>query len=208
MASRLAGWRSRLLAAVAVPVAAAGMIMVAPSATAAGEPPTVVALARNHYLVQYACGSTKVPSYVMWDNDNQLRAGIVPDPGSSCSSHLTAARSFVEMDLSGVAGKHVLSASLNLAVTYSTSCSASNYVFATGAVNPGLRFGAGPATGSLLGAVNGCPTTASVDLAGAVADAVASGASTFTFGVLSPNENDVSTWKRYSTNVGVYVTYS
>jgi concanavalin A-like lectin/glucanase superfamily protein len=164
---------------------------------------------RNHYLVQYACGSGKTPGFTEWDSDDQLRVGFIGDGTSSCAEHLVTARSYVEMNLGGLAGKEIISSSLNLAVNNSKSCSGSNNVhLITSPIYNGQAFGAGPTTGPWLGFVSGCPTNVGYDVTGTVDDVVQSGSGTITFGILSPNENDINTWKRYSTQVGFTVTYN
>ncbi|KZB86453.1 hypothetical protein AVL48_27075 [Amycolatopsis regifaucium] len=163
---------------------------------------------RNHYLVQYACGGSKTPADAAWDSDDQLRAGYIYDSRSSCAGKLVTARSFVEMNLGGLAGKLIYDAQLNLAVNNSNSCSGSNNVMLTNPIGPGLKFGSGPALWAGFGTVSGCPTNVGFNVTTTIKELVDAGGPTFTFGIVSPNENDQNTWKRYSTQVGFSVTYN
>ncbi|MDT7727511.1 MAG: hypothetical protein QOI21_4087 [Actinomycetota bacterium] len=163
---------------------------------------------RNHYLVQYACGSSKTPGFTQWDNDDQLRAGFIADGASSCSGHLVTARSFVEMSLSGLRGKLIYDAQLNIAVNNSNSCQGANAVVLANGINPGQSFNNGPGWGQMIGSVDGCPSNVGINVTSTIVGLVNGGSSTFTFGIVSPNENDQATWKRYSTQVGFSVTYN
>lgn len=163
---------------------------------------------RNHYLVQHACGASKTPGEAAWDSGDQLKAGYIYDSSSSCAGNLVTARSFVEMNLGGLGGKLIYTAQLNLAVTNSKDCGGSNNVVLTNPIVPGLKFGSGPALGNWLGGVNGCPTNVGFDVLPTIVSLVNAGGPTFTFGIVSPNENDQKTWKRYSTQVGFSVTYN
>jgi hypothetical protein len=167
------------------------------------------ACGRNHYLVQYACGSGKTPGYAVWDSDDNLRAGYYNDPNSTCSgSHLITARSFVEMNLGGLAGKTIYGASLSLGLTNPGNCGGSNNVVWAGGISAGLQFGSGPAWWQTVGTVAGCPTNVEFDITSTIASAVAGNSPTWTFGIVSPNEGDQATWKRYSPGVGFSVKYN
>ncbi|OLZ59782.1 hypothetical protein BS330_05305 [Amycolatopsis keratiniphila subsp. nogabecina] len=163
---------------------------------------------RNHYLVQYACGASKTPGDAVWDSADQLRAGYVYDSTSSCAGNLVTARSFVEMNLGGLGGKLIYDASLTLAVNNSKSCAGSNNVMLTNPITPGLKFGSGPALWAGFGTVSGCPTNVGFNVTPTIKQLVEAGGPTFTFGIVSPNENDQNTWKRYSPQVGFSVTYN
>jgi hypothetical protein len=56
--------------------------------------------------------------------------------------------------------------------------------------------------------VSGCPTNVGFNVSTTIKELVDAGGPTFTFGIVSPNENDQNTWKRYSTQVGFSVTYN
>ncbi|MFC3453223.1 LamG domain-containing protein [Amycolatopsis speibonae] len=163
---------------------------------------------RNHYLVQHACGASKVPGDAAWDSGDQLKAGYIYDTASSCAGKLVTARSFVEMNLGGLAGKEIYTAQLNLAVTNSKDCGGSNTVVLTNPIVPGLKFGSGPVLGNWLGSVDGCPTNVGFDVTWVIESLAKANAPNFTFGIVSPNENDQKTWKRYSPQVGFSVTYN
>jgi hypothetical protein len=168
------------------------------------------ACGRNHYLVEYGCGSGKAPGYTMWDNDDQLRAGFVNDGSAHCGgSTLVTARSFVEMNLGGLSGKLIYGAQLNLNVNNSLSCSGTNELHLSTPINAGESFNGGPSWGAYLGTVGtGCPTNVGFDVTSTIASLAGEGGPTFTFAIVSPNENDQNTWKRYSTQVGFSVTYN
>ncbi|MFJ1760390.1 LamG-like jellyroll fold domain-containing protein [Amycolatopsis sp. NPDC088138] len=161
---------------------------------------------RNHYLVQYACGSGKTPGDAVWDTDDSLRAGYYNDPSSSCSGHLVTARSFVEMNLSGLAGKKIYGAQLSLGLTNPGNCGASNNIVWAGGISPGLKFNSGPAWWQTVATVSGCPANVGFDITGTIQSAVSG--STWTFGIVSPDEGNTATWKRYSPQVGFSVTYN
>ncbi len=164
---------------------------------------------RNHYLVQYACGSGKTPGFAEWDSDDNLRAGYVNDPNASCSgSHLVTARSFVEMNLAGLGGKLIYGAQLNLGLTNPGNCGASNNVVWSGVIGAGLKFNSGPPWWNTVATVSGCPSNVGFDITGTIQTAVNGNAPTWTFGIVSPNEGDFATWKKYSTQVGFSVTYN
>lgn len=169
---------------------------------------------RNHYLVEYGCGSAKTPGDADWDSADQLRAGFVNDGSASCGgSHLVTTRSFVEMNLGGLGGKLIDSAELDLGVNNSLGCDgkhngqAVNGVYLASPINPGQRFNGGPGWGAGLGTV-GCDTNYGFNVTSTIASLVAQGGPTFTFGIVSPDENSQYTWKRYSTQVGFSVTYN
>jgi hypothetical protein len=80
----------------------------------------------------------------VWDTEDNLRAGYVNDSQANCSgSHLVTARSFVELNLGGLAGKLIYGAQLNLSLTNPGNCSASNNVVWAGGISPGLAFNSG-----------------------------------------------------------------
>jgi hypothetical protein len=169
------------------------------------------ACGRNHYLVQYACGSGKVPGDTQWDNDDQLRVGFIGDGTATCDGSLVTARSFVEMNIPGLYGKEIYGAQLNLAVNNSKSCVGTNNVHLVGVIGGVPRFNAGPPIYDYLGTVGdgrNCPTNVGFDVTGSVQKVVDGRGTTWTFGILSPNENDINTWKRYSTQVGFAITYN
>jgi hypothetical protein len=163
---------------------------------------------RNHYLVQYACGSGKTPGDAVWDSDDSLRAGYYNDPNSSCSGHLVTARSFVEMNLGGLGGKTIYSAKLTMGLPQPGNCSGSNNIVWAGGISPGLRFNSGPAWWQTVATVSGCPTNVGFDITSTIASAVSTNSPTWTFGIVSPNESDQATWKRYSPQVGFEVKYN
>ncbi|WP_143254206.1 LamG domain-containing protein [Amycolatopsis keratiniphila] len=165
---------------------------------------------RNHYLVQYACGASKAPGDAVWDSDANLKAGYIYDSRSSCAGNLVTARSFVEMNLGGLGGKLIYDASLTLAVDSSKSCELrhSNNLMVTNPIGPGLTFGSGPALGAGFATVSGCPTNVGFNITTTIKGLVEGGGATFTFGIISPSENDQNTWKRYSAQVGFTVTYN
>ncbi|MEV6448739.1 LamG domain-containing protein [Amycolatopsis sp. NPDC051716] len=164
---------------------------------------------RNHYLVQYACGSNKSPGDAVWDSDDNLRAGYVNDSKSTCNgSHLITARSFVEMNLGGLAGKKIYGAQLNLGLTNPGSCDRNNDVVWSGGISAGMAFNSGPSWWSPIRTVVGCPANAGFDITDVIANAVGGNSPTWTFGLVSPNEGDQATWKRYSTQVGFSVIYN
>ncbi|MEU0792395.1 LamG-like jellyroll fold domain-containing protein [Amycolatopsis sp. NPDC005961] len=169
------------------------------------------ACGRNHYLVQYACGSGKTPGDAVWDSDDNLRAGYTYDSRSSCAGHLVTARSFVEMNLGGLIGKTIYGAQLNLGLTNPGTCSATNNIVWSGVIGAGLRFNSGPAWWNTVATVgNHCPadTNVSFDITSTIATAIQGNSPTWTFGIVSPNEGDQATWKRYSTQVGFSVVYN
>jgi hypothetical protein len=166
------------------------------------------ACGRNHYLVQYACGTGKTPGDAVWDSDDSLRAGYYNDPNSSCSGHLVTARSFVEMNLGGLGGKTIYSAKLTMGLTQPGTCSGSNNIVWAGGISPGLRFNSGPAWWQTVATVSGCPTNVGFDITSTIATAVSGNSPSWTFGIVSPNENDQATWKRYSPQVGFEVKYN
>ncbi|WP_176968959.1 LamG domain-containing protein [Amycolatopsis xylanica] len=164
---------------------------------------------RNHYLVQYACGSGKTPGDVQWDNDDQLRAGYVNDTRTNChGSHLVTARSFVELGLSGLEGTLIYDAVLNLNVINSETCGPANNVVLANGIDSGMAFNSGPGWGETLGTVDGCSSNVSFVVTPTIASLVNNGESAFTFGIVAPNENDLHSWKRYTTDVGFTVTYN
>ncbi|WIV60943.1 LamG-like jellyroll fold domain-containing protein [Amycolatopsis nalaikhensis] len=164
------------------------------------------ACGRNHYLVQYACGSGKTPGDAVWDSDDNLRAGYFYDTNSSCSGHLVTARSFVEMNLGGLSGKLIYGAQLTLSLTNPGNCSASNNIVWAGGISSGLKFNSGPPWWQTVATVAGCPTNVGFDITSTIRSAISS--PTWTFGIVSPDENNQATWKRYSTQVGFSVTYN
>ncbi|WP_410669537.1 LamG-like jellyroll fold domain-containing protein [Amycolatopsis sp. cmx-4-68] len=167
------------------------------------------ACGRNHYLVQYACGSGKSAGDAVWDSDDNLRAGFVNDGSARCNgSTLVTARSFVELNLGGLAGKTIYGAQLNLSLTNPGKCNGNNDVVWAGGISPGLRFGSGPAWWQTVATVSGCPANVSFNITDTIGTAVGNGSPTWTFGIVSPSENDPVTWKRYSPQVGFSVTYN
>ncbi|SEF27513.1 Concanavalin A-like lectin/glucanases superfamily protein [Amycolatopsis pretoriensis] len=170
------------------------------------------ACGRNHYLVQYACGTGKTPGDAVWDSDDSLKAGYFNDPNSSCSQHLVTARSFVEMNLGGLAGKKIYGASLNLSLPNPGDCSKTNNVVWAGGISAGLKFNSGPAWWNTVGVVGGNCTgdthSAGFDITGTIDSAVKGNSPTWTFGIVSPDENNQATWKRYSPQVGFSVIYN
>ncbi len=164
---------------------------------------------RNHYLVQYACGSNKSAGDAVWDSDDNLRAGYVNDPNSTCNkSHLITARSFVEMNLGGLAGKKIYGAQLSLSLTNPGRCERNNDVVWSGGISAGMAFNSGPSWWSPIRTVVGCPANAGFDITDVIANAVGGNSPTWTFGLVSPNEGDDWTWKRYSTQIYFSVTYN
>ncbi|WP_410564601.1 LamG-like jellyroll fold domain-containing protein [Amycolatopsis sp. cmx-4-61] len=164
---------------------------------------------RNHYLVQYACGSNKSPGDAVWDSDDNLRAGYVNDTKSLCNgSHLITARSFVEMNLGGLAGKKIYGAQLNLGLTNPGTCGRTNNIVWSGVISPGLAFNSGPPWWNTVATVDGCSANAGFDITSTIATAVNGNSPTWTFGIVSPDEGDQLTWKRYSTQIGFSVSYN
>lgn len=163
---------------------------------------------RNHYLVQYGCGTSKTPGFTQWDNDDYLRAGFIADGLSGCAQHLVTARSFVQLNLGGLEGANIMTAQLVLAVASNMSCSGSNSVVLSGEIDAGMSFNHGPAWWVPFATVSGCPSNVDYDVRDLVMEQIADGSPTFTFGLISPNENDQKTWKRYNRDVGFAVTYN
>ncbi|MDX3190372.1 hypothetical protein PV458_18345 [Streptomyces sp. MN03-5084-2B] len=164
---------------------------------------------RNHYLVQYACGSNKSAGDAVWDSDDNLRAGYVNDPNSTCNrSHLITARSFVEMNLGGLAGKKIYGAQLSLGLTNPGHCERDNNLVWSGGISAGMAFNSGPSWWSTIRTVVGCPANAGFDITDVITTAVNGNSPTWTFGLVSPNEGDDWTWKRYSTQIYFSVTYN
>ncbi|MFD1049251.1 hypothetical protein ACFQ1S_28795, partial [Kibdelosporangium lantanae] len=172
------------------------------------QPKYCDACGRNHYLVQYACGSSKTPGYTVWDSEDQLRVGFIADGTSSCAQHLVTARSFVEMNLGGLGGKEIVASSLVLNVNNSKSCSGNNNVHLTSGINGGMAFNSGPSVYDYLGSVVGCPTNVEINTTDLIKRFADANGTYVVFGILSPNEGDQNTWKRYSTQVGFSVTYN
>ena len=165
---------------------------------------------RNHYLVQYACGSGKRPADALWDSDTEMRVGFYGDGTSSCEQHLVTARSFVEMNLGGLGGKQIISSAFNLNTNNSSICAddAVNNLHLTNVIGNGLKFGSGPAVYDYLGTIPKCTTNVEFDVTGLITRMVKANAPTVTLGILSPDENNTHTWKRYSTQVGFTVVYN
>ncbi|MFD1048802.1 hypothetical protein ACFQ1S_26345, partial [Kibdelosporangium lantanae] len=172
-------------------------------------PPNCVCT-RDHYLVQYACGSAKTPGDTKWDNEDDLRAGFVVDPTSGCAGHQVTARSFVQLSLAGLAGKQIYGAGLNLSLIAGTSCSGANKIVLANAINGPVPFGNQPGWLSDIATVTACRGGGlGYDIKNLINDLTHNGFHpTFTFGLVSPNENDQDTWKRYSRDVGFSVTYN
>lgn len=164
---------------------------------------------RNHYLVQYACGSGKTPGFAEWDTDDNLRAGYVNDSQANCNgSHLVTARSFVEMNLGGLSGKKIYGSKLTLGLTNRGDCADRdlNKLVWAGGISPGLTFNSGPWWVDLA-TIRGCPTNVGFDVTATVAS-VAKDSPTWTFGLVSTDEGDFAAWKKYSPQVGFSVTYN
>ncbi|GAB3164923.1 LamG domain-containing protein [Amycolatopsis stemonae] len=170
-------------------------------------PPNCVCT-RDHYLVQYACGPGKTPGDTKWDSDDFLRTGFIVDSTSSCSGHQVTTRSYVQLSMAGLAGKQIYGAEVDLGVVSAINCATKDVLLMSGAINGPTSFGNGPPSISNIAEINQCGAVG-YNVTGVIDDLAHNGFHpTFTFGLLSPNENDQNTWKRFSRDVGFSVTYN
>ncbi|MDX3191650.1 LamG domain-containing protein [Streptomyces sp. MN03-5084-2B] len=170
-------------------------------------PPNCVCT-RNHYLVQYACGPGKTAGDTKWDSDDYLRTGFVVDNQSSCSGHQVTARSYVELSMAGLGGKQIYAAELDLGVASAISCGTKDVLLMSGAINGPTPFGQGPPSISNIAEIAACGSL-SFNIKDVIDNLAHNGDHpTFTFGLLSPNENDQNTWKRFNRDVAFSVTYN
>lgn len=130
-------------------------------------------------------------------------------------------RAYFRMNFSGLSGKHILSSQFNTKLVYSSSCTATNVqlrVAGTG-IGSSTTWNSQPALGTLedtkAGAwQSGCPNGGSTGLAmGFDSTQVATygashGNTSLTLELVSANESDHLTWKKFTNNPSLVVTYN
>ncbi|WP_133853450.1 LamG domain-containing protein [Labedaea rhizosphaerae] len=164
---------------------------------------------RNHYLVEYACGSGRTPGEHPWDSADALATGYIDDPDATCSSSLVTARSFVEMNLGGLAGKQIIGAQLTLSImNCRTATPSSSTVLRSNSIHYGDGWGS-PSTAAAIGTVTACSGGKGFNVTSIIQELTDAGGPTFTFSIRASSENDLNnSWRKFSKEVGFSVTYN
>lgn len=136
----------------------------------------------------------------------------VPDSNGGCDSVQYLIRSLIRMDVSAVAGKHILGAKFSIEQRWAWTCFTGNNtkLWLTGAISSATTWNAQPTWDSAytaetlgnkkLGAVNGCAGPGSIEFAitHLVNRALALGSPTLTVGLRPTDESAVNYWKRFN----------
>ncbi|MBP2321181.1 hypothetical protein JOF56_001566 [Kibdelosporangium banguiense] len=152
-------------------------------------------------------------SYWFGDGDNIAKVGY-----SAWEVPAVTARSYFQFDVSGVIGKHVLSAEFNAFEFYSSSCEARPLgLHETGSINPSTSWNNQPWIGQELARVNvayghdaGCPGKwLGFNVINAVNNSVAGRSPTTTLMFKAVDEGDTYAWKKFDpNNVSLIVKYN
>ncbi|MFD9568293.1 FG-GAP-like repeat-containing protein [Streptomyces sp. NPDC059982] len=195
--------RGALPFALATGMAATGLVVLAPTATAAVPPAPAAATTTAAAPAASVTGWTRVakkhPDTTYWKSADALRAGN--EGGREGLS-----RSFLQIDTAALKGAQVTGATLRLRGTASATCTAKPVeLWSTGAVTAGTSWRVQPAKGARLatvtasrGAGPGCPAgELAFDVTALLKDAAAAGRTAVTVGLYAADENDTSAWKRF-----------
>nr|WP_042190733.1 LamG-like jellyroll fold domain-containing protein [Kibdelosporangium sp. MJ126-NF4]CEL19549.1 serine/threonine protein kinase [Kibdelosporangium sp. MJ126-NF4]CTQ94651.1 serine/threonine protein kinase [Kibdelosporangium sp. MJ126-NF4] len=151
-------------------------------------------------------------SYWWGDGDGVAKVGY-----SQWEDPVVQARSYFQFDVSGLFGKHILSAEFNALETYAPSCSAREVgLHETGAITPGTTWNAQPWIGQQLGRVNtangwgpNCPAKwLGFNVIGAVGNSVNTRTPTTTLMLKAVDEGDTYAWKKFDPNPSLVVRYN
>jgi hypothetical protein len=165
----------------------------------------------NPGMTGWAEAYANFPNNAYWGGDGTACPGTAPQPlcakvGLAYDRSVTV-RSFFQFDVSGLAGKHIQNAQVNLLEAYAPSCSATGIeIYETGPVGPGTTWNAQPtweryieADGHAYGYSGSCPrNTIGFDATQAVIDG-AGGSNVATFGLKGVgNETNNLSWRKFA----------
>ncbi|MFI6927677.1 phospholipase A2 [Nonomuraea spiralis] len=196
-------------------------LRVTPDAALLADPATVYPVTIDPSFTSAKSGWTYVdsayPSSAYWNSTSDATAGTSNGGGYK-------RRSFFNMGLSGLAGKHITAATFNIKETWAWSCSARNVeLHRTAAVGSGTTWNNQPASNLNVGAKNvaygwssagqggasTCPAAwVGWDVTSAVQSVVSANGTSVTFMVKAGSETDNYYWKRFANNPNISITYN
>jgi hypothetical protein len=148
-----------------------------------------------------------------WDA-NRLHVGKNPAGGG-------VTRTYLQFAQSGLAGKHILGATLATNEVYAYSCTPKYVRLGTASQwsnSPPISWNNQPTIGSVLASANiaygyssSCPAVANTpgfNVTSAVTGQLGQGRSTFGFALYAQDETDATAWKKFSTTASLTVTYN
>lgn len=198
-----------------------GAIKITPDAGLLADPATVFPVTIDPSFTATKSGWTYVdsayPTSTYYNSTNDATSGTSNSGGLK-------RRSFFNMGLSGMAGKHIISGTFNIRETWAWSCSARNVeLHRTAAVSSSTNWNNQPASNLSIGAKNvaygwsssgsggpsSCPAAwVGWDVTSALQSTVNAGGTSITLMVKAGSETDNYYWKRFENNPNISINYN
>lgn len=159
-------------------------------------------------------------SYWMGSNhgtDNEAHVGFIDSAHCGCSDGNHLDRTFWQLNTSGIAGKHVITAHFNTTELYSDACTSNVYQLnIMGGIGTGTTWAAQPRWYSTAARAtfgpqrSGCATTTGVgiDATSVALSAASQRAGYMTVNMQADTEGDWTSWRRFAHGATMTVTYN